>query len=44
MTVVIPGTSNPDNLVDNMGAGRGPLPDAAMRRRMQEHIDALPMP
>ena len=44
VTVVIPGTSNPDNLVDNMGAGRGPLPDAAMRRRMAEHIDGLPQP
>jgi aryl-alcohol dehydrogenase-like predicted oxidoreductase len=44
MTVVIPGTSNPDNMLDNMGAGRGPLPDAAMRRRMQEYVDALPMP
>jgi len=42
VTVVIPGTSNPDNLVDNMGAGRGPLPDEAMRRRMVELIDSLP--
>jgi aryl-alcohol dehydrogenase-like predicted oxidoreductase len=42
MTVVIPGTSNPNNLVDNMGAGLGRLPDAAMRRRMAEHIDQLP--
>ncbi|MEX1256128.1 MAG: aldo/keto reductase [Gemmatimonadota bacterium] len=42
MTVVILGTSNPDNLVDNMGAGLGRLPDAAMRRRMAEHVDALP--
>ena len=42
VTAVIPGTSNPDNLVDNMGAGRGPLPDAAMRRRMADFIDTLP--
>lgn len=42
MTLVIPGTSNPDNLVDNMGAGLGSLPDAAMRRRMAEFVDALP--
>jgi hypothetical protein len=28
--------------VDNMGAGLGRLPDAAMRRRMAEHIDQLP--
>ena len=42
VTAVIPGTSNPDNLVDNMGAGRGRLPDEAMRRRMAQHIDGLP--
>lgn len=42
VTAVIPGTSNPNNLVDNMGAGRGRLPDEAMRRRMAEFIDGLP--
>ncbi len=42
MTVVIPGTSNPDNLLDNIGAGLGRLPDSAMRRRMAEHVDSLP--
>lgn len=42
MTVVIPGTSDPDHLVDNMGAGHGRLPDQAMRRRMSEHVDGLP--
>jgi len=42
MTVVIPGTSNPNNVVDNMGAGLGPLPDVAMRRRMADYVDALP--
>ena len=42
MTVVIPGTSNPDNVVDNLGAGLGRLPDAATRRRMAEHMDSLP--
>ncbi|MBI4520289.1 MAG: aldo/keto reductase [Gemmatimonadetes bacterium] len=42
MTVVIPGTSNPDNLVDNMGAGVGRFPDTAMRRRMAQLIDDLP--
>jgi hypothetical protein len=26
---------------DNMGAARGPMPDAAMRRRMEQYIDAL---
>jgi hypothetical protein len=28
-------------MVDNLNAGRGRLPDAAMRRRMVAHIDAL---
>jgi hypothetical protein len=26
---------------DNLGAARGPLPDAAMRQRMEQFIDAL---
>jgi len=43
MTVVIPGTSNPNNLVDNLGAGLGRQPDAEMRQRMAAHIDALPV-
>lgn len=42
MTVVIPGTSDPDHLVDNMGAGLGSLPDEAMRQRMREYVDGLP--
>jgi hypothetical protein len=29
------------NLEDNQGAGRGRLPDAAMRRRIEEYWDAL---
>lgn len=36
VTCVIPATSNPRHLVDNMGAGRGPLPDEAARRRIRE--------
>jgi len=44
VTAVIPGTSNPNNLVDNMGAGRGRLPDEEMRRRMAQFIDGLPQP
>jgi aryl-alcohol dehydrogenase-like predicted oxidoreductase len=42
VTVVTPATSRADHLADNLGAGRGALPDAAMRRRMAEFIDALP--
>jgi diketogulonate reductase-like aldo/keto reductase len=34
VTCVIPATSNPQHLQDNMGAGVGRLPDAKMRQRM----------
>jgi len=34
VTCVIPGTSRPDHMRDNAGAGFGRLPDAAMRERM----------
>ncbi len=37
VTCVIPATSDPAHLVDNMGAGTEPLPDAALRERMVEH-------
>jgi diketogulonate reductase-like aldo/keto reductase len=40
VTCVIPGTSNPKNLIDNMGAGEGPLPDVAMRRKMIKEIES----
>jgi hypothetical protein len=29
-------------MADNMGAARGRLPDAAMRKRMIEHVESLP--
>lgn len=38
---VIPGTDKPEYMLDNLNAGRGRLPDAAMRRRMVKHIDSL---
>jgi len=38
VTCVIPGTSRPEHLVDNMGAGRGPLPDTALRARIAEVV------
>lgn len=41
VTVVIPGTSDPEHLVDNMGAGLGRLPDERTRRRMEELFDGL---
>lgn len=42
VTVATPATSKPHHMADNMGAARGRLPDAAMRRRMIAHIEALP--
>jgi aryl-alcohol dehydrogenase-like predicted oxidoreductase len=41
VTVVIPGTTQVRHLVDNQGAGRGRLPDAAMRREIERYWDAL---
>jgi hypothetical protein len=41
VTAVIPGTDNPEYVLDNLGAGRGPLPDAAMRARMVRYWEAL---
>jgi diketogulonate reductase-like aldo/keto reductase len=41
VTCVIPATSNPKHLVDNMGAGVGRLPDANTRRRMREYGASL---
>ena len=41
VTGVIPATSNPRHLEDNMMAGFGRLPDGAMRRRMVHHFEAL---
>lgn len=41
VTVVTPATSRPHHMVDNLGGGRGRLPDAAMRQRMIEHVASL---
>lgn len=41
VTCAIPATRNPDYLADNMGAALGRLPDAAMRRRMAQHMRDL---
>jgi diketogulonate reductase-like aldo/keto reductase len=38
VTAVIPATANPDHVVENLRAGRGPLPDAALRRRMEREL------
>jgi aryl-alcohol dehydrogenase-like predicted oxidoreductase len=42
ITVVTPATSQAKNMTDNLGGGRGRLPDAALRKRMIATIDALP--
>jgi aryl-alcohol dehydrogenase-like predicted oxidoreductase len=41
VTCAIPGTAKVEYLIDNLGAARGRLPDAAMRRRMESFIDAF---
>jgi len=40
VTCVIPGTSQVRHLEDNLGAARGRLPDAAMRRRIEGYWDS----
>lgn len=42
VTVVTPATSQAEHMADNLGAGRGRLPDEATRQRMVELVDALP--
>ena len=39
VTCAIPGSTSVPHLEDNQGAARGPVPDAAMRRRMEEYWD-----
>ncbi len=41
VTAAIPGTTQRKNMEDNQGAGRGRLPDAAMRRRIEQYWDSL---
>ena len=42
VTAVTPATSKASHMIDNIGGGTGRLPDAAMRRKMAEFVDALP--
>src|ERR1700726_2143423 len=42
VTCAIPGSTTVSHLVDNQDAGRGRLPDAAMRRKMEEYWDRKP--
>jgi diketogulonate reductase-like aldo/keto reductase len=41
VTCAIPATSQVKHVRENMGAAYGRLPDAAMRRRMAAHVEAL---
>jgi diketogulonate reductase-like aldo/keto reductase len=41
VSCAIPATSRVDHVVQNMGAARGPMPDAALRRRMAAEVAAL---
>lgn len=41
VTVAIPATSRVEHMRENMGALKGPLPDAAMRRRMVDYVESL---
>ncbi|HJU40136.1 MAG TPA: aldo/keto reductase [Tahibacter sp.] len=41
VTCAIPGTRNPKHFADNLAAATGPMPDAALCRRMAEHFDTL---
>lgn len=42
VTAATPATRRVEHLLDNLGAAVGRLPDEAMRRRMAEHVAALP--
>jgi aryl-alcohol dehydrogenase-like predicted oxidoreductase len=39
VTCAVPGMANAEYVVDNLGAARGRLPDAALRKRMEQFID-----
>ena len=41
ITCAVPGMAQAKYVVDNLGAARGRLPDAALRRKMEQFIDAL---
>ena len=41
VTCAIPATSRVDHMRENMGAARGPMPDATMRRELAEYVESL---
>ena len=42
VTVAVPGTGDPEHMVDNLGGGRGRLPTPEHMRRMVELVESLP--
>jgi len=40
VTAVIPGTGNAEHMIDNLGAGRGRMPDAQQREKMAALLNA----
>ena len=38
---MIPGTDKPQYMLDNLNAGRGRMPDAAMRKRIETWFDSV---
>ncbi len=44
VTVACPGTSDAGHMADNLGAGRGRIPNADQRNRMVRFVDSLPLP
>jgi len=41
VTCAIPATSKAHHMVDNLGAGVGPMPDQAMRKRMADFFESI---
>jgi aryl-alcohol dehydrogenase-like predicted oxidoreductase len=41
VTAAIPGTRQERHVIDNLGAARGRLPDASLRKRQEEFFDSL---
>ena len=41
VTCIIPATSKVKHMVDNMAAGYGRMPDAALRKRMADHLESI---
>lgn len=41
VTCVIPGTSKAKHMIDNLGAGVGPIPDSTQRRKIVQFMESL---